>query len=554
MPKFLPICCSSDISVQEYGGPLQEALRAKTGVESLPQVFVSGQYVGGAEEAQVAQDNGVLGQLLSNGTIEFNYDLYVIGGGSGGLAAAKEAVKHGKKVGLCDFVTPTPKGTTWGLGGTCVNVGCIPKKLMHQAALLGQSIKDARNFGWATGDEVAHNWETMRDSIRSYIASLNWNYRVQLRDQKIDYHNSFAEFVGPHTLKLKDKKGREAIINSRNFILATGERPRYPDIPGAREYTITSDDLFFLPYCPGKTLVVGASYVALECAGFLKGIGLDVTVMVRSILLRGFDQDMAERIGEYMTQEGITFLRPCVPTSIEQIEEGNPGKFRVTANHNGETFVGEYNTVLLAIGRVPCTKGMGLENIGMKVNPKNGKIPVVNEQTNIPHIYAVGDILDGFPELTPVAIQAGMLLARRLYDNSTIQCDYTNVPTTVFTPIEYGCVGLSEEKALSKYGEANIEVFHSNFTPLEWTVPKRGQNAGYVKVICVLSENSKIVGFHYLGPNAGEVTQAFATAMKLGVTKADIDATIGIHPTCAEVATTLSITKRSGASTKQKGC
>uniref|UniRef100_G3MPC2 thioredoxin-disulfide reductase (NADPH) n=1 Tax=Amblyomma maculatum TaxID=34609 RepID=G3MPC2_AMBMU len=541
-----------EVDEDGYGPPIQEALSQKTGLSGVPQVFVGGEFLGGSEDTATAHQTGALGQLLVN-DVSYDYDLVVIGGGSGGLAASKEAARLGKKVAVCDFVKPTPKGTSWGLGGTCVNVGCIPKKLMHRAALLGQGILDSKSFGWEVQD-VHFKWETMRGNVRDYIASLNWKYRVSLREAGVDYINAYAQFVDRHKLKLTDKKGGEKFITSRDFLLAMGERPRYPDIPGAREYAISSDDLFFLPYCPGKTLVVGASYVALECAGFLRGIGLEVTVMVRSILLRGFDQDMAERIGQHMEKEGIRFIRPCVPTKLELVEEGSPGRVRVTADANGAEIVEEFNTVLFAVGREPCTHSLGLAEAGVNVNPKNGKLPTVNERTNVPHIYAVGDVLEGRPELTPVAIQAGILLARRLYGGSDVQCDYTNVPTTVFTPIEYGCIGYSEENAIAKFGEDNIEVFHTSFTPLEWTLPKRGTDAGYLKIICLIPERNRILGFHYLGPDAGEVTQGFATAMKLNATKADLDATIGIHPTCAELFTTLTVSKRSGASTKQGGC
>uniref|UniRef100_A0A8C4SGE0 Thioredoxin reductase 1, cytoplasmic n=1 Tax=Erpetoichthys calabaricus TaxID=27687 RepID=A0A8C4SGE0_ERPCA len=260
--------------------------------------------------------------------------------------------------------------------------------------------------------------------------------------------------------------------------------------------------------------------------------------MVRSILLRGFDQQMANKIGEYMEEHGICFLREIVPTKIERIEEGTPGKLRVTATSvkDGENHEGEYNTVLLAIGRDACTHSIGLENVGVKLNEKTGKVPVnEKEQTNVPHIYAIGDILEGKLELTPVAIQAGRLLARRLYGGQNTECDYNNVPTTVFTPLEYGACGRSEEKAIEAFGEENIEVYHSSFWPLEWTVPNKGKDTCYAKIICNKQDNDRIVGFHILGPNAGEITQGFAVAMKCGMTKVQLDNTIGIHPVCAEV-------------------
>ncbi|GAB1295451.1 Thioredoxin reductase 1, cytoplasmic [Apodemus speciosus] len=497
----------------------------------------------------------------------YDYDLIIIGGGSGGLAAAKEAAKFDKKVLVLDFVTPTPLGTRWGLGGTCVNVGCIPKKLMHQAALLGQALKDSRNYGWKVEDsgvgdkeglescglgrvparypdpdeacrsQLKHDWEKMTESVQNHIGSLNWGYRVALREKKVVYENAYGKFVGPHRIMATNNKGKEKIYSAERFLIATGERPRYLGIPGDKEYCISSDDLFSLPYCPGKTLVVGASYVALECAGFLAGIGLDVTVMVRSILLRGFDQDMANKIGEHMEEHGIKFVRQFIPIKIEQIEAGTPGRLKVTAQstNSEETMEGEFNTVLLAVGRDSCTRTIGLETVGVKINEKTGKIPVTDEeQTNVPYIYAIGDILEGKLELTPVAIQAGRLLAQRLYGGSTVKCDYDNVPTTVFTPLEYGCCGLSEEKAVEKFGEENIEVYHSFFWPLEWTVPSRDNNKCYAKVICNLKDNERVVGFHVLGPNAGEVTQGFAAALKCGMTKQQLDSTIGIHPVCAE--------------------
>ncbi|XP_011826899.1 PREDICTED: thioredoxin reductase 3 isoform X2 [Mandrillus leucophaeus] len=422
---------------------------------------------------------------------------------------------------VLDFVVPSPQGTSWGLGGTCVNVGCIPKKLMHQAALLGQALCDSRKFGWEYNQQVKHNWETMTKAIQNHISSLNWGYRLSLREKAVAYVNSYGEFVEHHKIKATNKKGQETYYTAAQFVIATGERPRYLGIQGDKEYCITSDDLFSLPYCPGKTLVVGASYVALECAGFLAGLGLDVTVMVRSILLRGFDQEMAEKVGSYMEQHGVKFLRKFIPVMIQQLEKGSPGKLKVLAKstEGTETIEGVYNTVLLAIGRDSCTRKMGLEKIGVKINEKSGKIPVNDvEQTSVPYVYAVGDISEGKPELTPVAIQSGKLLARRLF-------------------------GASLEK-----------IYHTLFWPLEWTVAGRENNTCYAKIICNKLDHDRVIGFHILGPNAGEVTQGFAAAMKCGLTKQLLDDTIGIHPTCGEVFTTLEITKSSGLDITQKGC
>ena len=281
-----------------------------------------------------------------------------------------------------------------------------------------------------------------------------------MREKSVAYLNEYATFVDEHTLKCVNKKGKEKTVTADKFIVATGGRPKYPNIPGAKEFGITSDDIFSLPYSPGKVLLVGASYIALECAGFLKGLGYDVTVMVRSIFLRGFDQQMAVKISEYMEEHGVNMIRECVPTGLEELEPGTPGRIQVKAKYNdGTEYSDEFNTVIFAIGRDACTQNIGLDKIGVKMNSSNGKIVHdEREQTSVPNIFAIGDVLDDKPELTPVAIQAGRLLAKRLAGVSATLTDYVNICTTVFTPLEYGCCGLSEEDAIQKYGQEDIEV------------------------------------------------------------------------------------------------
>ncbi|XP_040458948.1 thioredoxin reductase 2, mitochondrial isoform X3 [Falco naumanni] len=436
------------------------------------------------------------------------YDLLVIGGGSGGLACAKEAARFGRKVAVLDYVEPSPQGTKWGLGGTCVNVGCIPKKLMHQAALLRSALKDAQHYGWNIAQPVHHTWSVMAQAVQNYVKSLNWGHRVQLQDKKVKYFNMKGRFSDPYTVRGLTKAGKETIVTAENIVIATGGRPKYPtQVAGALEYGITSDDLFWLKESPGKTLVVGASYVSLECAGFLTGIGLDTTVMMRSIPLRGFDQQMASLVTEHMESYGTKFLKRCFPTKVEKLESN---RLQVTWKNTdlGTEETDSFDTVMWA----------------------------------------------GRPELTPTAIAAGKLLAQRLFGQSSELMDYDNVPTTVFTPLEYGCVGLSEEAAVQCYGSDNIEVYHAYYKPLEFTVAERDASQCYMKMVCLRERDQRILGLHFIGPNAGEVIQGFALGIKCGATYPQLMKTIGIHPTCAEEITKLHITKRSGLDATVTGC
>lgn len=481
------------------------------------------------------------------------YDLIVIGGGSGGLSAAKEATNLGAKVAVLDYVTPSPRGSKWGLGGTCVNVGCIPKKLMHQAALLGEAIHDAKTYGWQlpAAENISHSWEALKDAVQGHIKSVNWVTRVELRDKSVEYINGLGTFVDAHTIQAVTKKG-ERTITGKYILIAVGGRPRYPEIPGAMEYGISSDDVFSLEKPPGKTLIVGAGYIGLECAGFLNGLGYDATVMVRSILLRGFDQQMANVIQAEMKDKGVKFLEKCIP---KEVRKGEDNKLYVTwQNDKQEQFSDTFDTVLFAIGRRALTKELHLEKAGVKVARDGEKLDVVNEQTNIANIFAVGDVLYKKPELTPVAILAGRLLSRRLFGGASQTMDYDNVATTVFSPLEYGCVGLSEETAVERFGADNVEVYHGYYKPTEFFIPQKSIVNCYLKVVARREEPQKVVGMHFIGPNAGEVIQGFATAIKLNLTVKDLMDTVGIHPTIAEEFTRINITKRSGKDPNPASC
>ncbi|KAK3514706.1 hypothetical protein QTP70_028281 [Hemibagrus guttatus] len=511
-----------------------------------------------------------------NITGKFDYDLVVIGGGSGGLACSKEAAQLGQSVAVLDYVEPSVRGTKWGLGGTCVNVGCIPKKLMHQAALLGTALKnDSQRYGWRISGSVSHDWVSMAGAVQNYVKSLNWGHRVQLQDKNVKYLNMKGSLLDPHTIRGLNARGKEATVTARNIVIATGGRPKYPThVPGAREHGITSDDLFWLKESPGKTLVIGASCilqshrvsapdrklnigyrdVALECAGFLTGIGLDTTVMVRSIALRGFDQQMSRLVTDHMEAYGTRFCWSCVPKKVEKLPSG---LLQViwTDTEQQQEHQDTFSSVLWAVGRAPESEALNLQHVGVQLDPDTGKIIVSDdERTSMPNIYAIGDIAQGRPELTPTAIKAGKLLARRLAGHSNQLMNYDNVPTTVFTPLEYGCVGLSEDEAERRYGSDNIEVFHAFYKPLEFTIAERDASQCYIKVVCERTEPQRVLGLHFTGPSAGEVTQGFALGFQCGFTYSQLCDTVGIHPTCAEEFTKLHITKRSGLDATVTGC
>eukprot|EP01064_Diplonema_japonicum_P008618 TRINITY_DN1605_c1_g3_i1.p1 TRINITY_DN1605_c1_g3~~TRINITY_DN1605_c1_g3_i1.p1 ORF type:complete len:589 (+),score=114.02 TRINITY_DN1605_c1_g3_i1:118-1884(+) len=537
--------------------------QTKFGVKhtSSPFVLKDGKFLGGCDDTlsflKTAKASSSAVQLVDDDTSDkkYDFDLIVIGGGSGGMAASKAAAKYLTKEGedpkVCclDFVKPTPIGTKWGFGGTCVNVGCIPKKLFHTAAIHRDAIQHSHYYGAdeANAKTEPMNWERARENIQMHIKSLNFGSVAELRTGNVKYKNSLGAFIDPHTVECTNKKGVKETITGRRILLAMGGRPKYPDIPGAKEFGITSDDVFSLEKSPGKTLVVGASYIALECAGFLTGMGYDATVLMRSIPLRGFDQQIAEKICDFMAEEGTKFIKGATPTSLEKNDDGTI----TTTLSNGEKFISD--TVLFAVGRVPDAS-INLEAAGVKTAPSGKIITNTADRTSASHIYAIGDVIEGGLELTPVAIQAGRLLTARLYDGQAGLMNQNTVPTTVFTPLEYGVCGYAEEDAVKEFGESAIEVYHTNFKPLEWTVAQKPTNACYLKMITLKKDGERVIGFHILTPNAGEILQGVAVAMKAGAKKHHFDDTVGIHPTVAELMTTMNLTKASGASADQAGC
>ncbi|GAB65812.1 thioredoxin reductase 2, partial [Plasmodium cynomolgi strain B] len=496
---------------------------------------------------------------------DYDYDYVVIGGGPGGMASAKEAAAHGAKVLLFDYVKPSNKGTKWGIGGTCVNVGCVPKKLMHYAGNMGSLFKlDSTPYGWSCND-LSHSWVKLVTTVQSHIRSLNFSYMTGLRSSKVKYINGLATLKDKHTVSyyLKGDLSKEESITAKYILIATGCRPHIPeDVEGAKELSITSDDIFSMKKSPGKTLIVGASYVALECAGFLNSLGYDVTVAVRSIVLRGFDSQCALKVKNYMEEQGVLFKNGVLPKKLTKMEEE---KISVLFSDGTSEL---FDTVLYATGRKGDIDMLNLDQLKIQVNKNMNKI-VTNQIscTNVPNIFAVGDVAVDVPELAPVAIKAGEILARRLFNQSKEIMDYTFIPTSIYTPIEYGACGYSEEKAYEVFGKSNVEVFLQEFNNLEISAVHRekhvrAQKDQYdtdvsstclAKLVCLKSEDNRVVGFHYVGPNAGEITQGMALALRLKAKKSDFDNCVGIHPTDAESFMNLTITRSSGLSFAAKG-
>jgi thioredoxin/glutathione reductase (selenoprotein) len=432
-----------------------------------------------------------------------------------------------------------------------VNVGCIPKKLMHTATLHGEHIQESTNYGWTVNNlnlehreerAKSHSWETMQGNINQYIKSINFGYIGDLAESNVKYYNAYCIFVDKNTVEATFKVGtkfeKKQRFTARRFVVAVGGRPSLPEwIPG-HEHGITSDDIFYLRENPGKILVVGASYVALECAGFLNGIGCDTTVMVREYVLRGFDGECADKIAINLARHGTKILQPFNVKAVKKLDNG---KLEVSYSHSlsGEVASDTFDNIMWAIGRYADLPALGLDKFSMKMKDK--KILTNDlQQTSVPHIYAIGDIIADGLELTPVAIQTGRLLVNRLYNGSKKKMNFNLVPTTVFTPLEYGACGLSEEECIRRYGQDNLKIYKKVYYVLEYSLgPRKAQDMAFVKLICNAADNERVLGFHYCGPNAGEVTQGVGVAMRFGPTKEDFDDTVGIHPTTAEEMTTL---------------
>jgi len=439
-------------------------------------------------------------------------DLFVIGAGSGGVRAARMAAQSGARVAIAD---PAP------FGGTCVNVGCVPKKLYSIAAHYAESFEESHGYGW-TGPAPTLDWATLKANRAREISRLNAIYEGALTGAGVTIVRGRAHVVGPHEVEVNG-----TVHRTRRILVATGAWPVVPEVPGA-ELAITSNEIFDVAEFPRRLVVVGAGYIACEFASIFQGLGAEVTQLHRGEqILRGFDADVRDFLAAEMRKKGVALRTQVHMKSI--VREG--GALRVTLE-DGTTLLADQ--LLYATGRTPRTAGLGLAEIGVALSPKGAVIVDERLRSSVDSVYALGDVIDRV-HLTPVALAEAMALVDQLYGKDQRRMSYEFVPTAVFTHPSVGTVGLSEHAARERYGD--VRVFRSDFKPLKHTLS--GSTERTLMKLVVDAASDRVVGLHMVGDEAGEIVQGFAVALKAGATKAIFDATIGIHPTAAEEFVTL---------------
>ncbi len=449
--------------------------------------------------------------------MEQHFDLLVIGGGSGGMATARRAASYGARVALVERSR---------LGGTCVNVGCVPKKVMWNAAHTADALHRAADYGFQVGP-AALDWGELKSRRDAYIRRLNGIYGRNIDKAGITLLEGDARLVDARTVEVAGAR-----YTASHILVATGGRPSRPDIPG-QELGIDSDGFFELAEQPRRVAVVGAGYIAVELAGVLHHLGTQADLVVRrEAPLRSFDPLIRDSLLEAMEQDGITVQTHSVPKALERADDGT-----LTLELEDGRHIGGYDQVIWAIGRDLCTDGLGLEAAGVERNG-DGSIPVnAYQETNIQGIYAVGDIIGHHP-LTPVAIAAGRRLADRLFGGQADRhLDYQCVPTVVFSHPPIGTVGLTEPEAREQYGEEEVEVFTTRFVAMDYAMGDDKRRSA-MKLVTV-GDNRRVVGAHLFGVGSDEMLQGFAVAIRMGATKQDLDDTVAIHPTAAEELVTL---------------
>ncbi|PWE32048.1 glutathione-disulfide reductase [Maritimibacter sp. 55A14] len=442
----------------------------------------------------------------------FDYDLFVIGGGSGGVRAARVAAETGARVGLAE---------EYRMGGTCVIRGCVPKKLMVFASGFSHAFEDARGFGWDVA-EAAFDWPAFRAKKDAEIARLEGIYRANLDRAGVEAFDARATLAGPHEVTLSTGQS----FRARHVLIATGGAPFMPDLPGI-EHAISSNDIFDMEVLPGRALVVGGGFIACEFACILNGMGVAVTQLYRGEqILRGFDGEMRGHLAEAMCERGVDLH---VGTDVERIDKAD-GALRVTRN---DGHLHEVDLVLYATGRRPSTAGLGLEEAGVDL-ARGGAVKVDEwSQSSVPSIYAVGDVTDRV-NLTPVAIREGAAFVETVFKANPVAVDHSVVASAVFTQPEFGTVGMTEEAARDA---GPIEIYSAAFRPMQNILAGSEERVLMKLVVC--AETRRVLGVHIIGPGAGEMIQLAGVAVTMGATKEDFDRTVAVHPTMAEELVTM---------------
>ena len=447
-----------------------------------------------------------------------HYDYIAIGGGSGGIASINRAASYGKK---CAIVEAKH------LGGTCVNVGCVPKKVMFYGAQIAEAIhRYAPSYGFDV-DVKGFDFAKLIESREAYIGRIHQSYNNVLTKNNVDVYAGFGRFIDKNTIEVSYEDGRKEQITADHILIATGGRPSHPAIEG-QEYGIDSNGFFALRELPKRVAISGAGYIAVELAGVVNSLGAETHLVVRRHApIRNFDPMVVDTLVEVLEQDGIHLHKH---STIQKVVKNADGSLNLYFDDEHQITV---DCLIWAIGREPVTDTIGLENVGVETNARGFIKTDKFQNTNVPGIYAVGDIIEGGIELTPVAVAAGRRLSERLFNGKPNEhLDYDLVPSVVFSHPPIGTVGLSEPQAIEKYGEKNVKVYKSSFTAMYTAVTEHRQPCR-MKLVCV-GPQEKIVGLHGIGFGVDEMIQGFAVAIKMGATKADFDNTVAIHPTGSE--------------------
>jgi len=440
----------------------------------------------------------------------YDYDLFVIGAGSGGVRAARVSAAHGAKVAIAE---------EHKVGGTCVIRGCVPKKLLVYGAQFAEDLKDAKRFGWQLPEQCAFDWPTLRDNVLAEVERLNGAYTDTLESHDVEIFHERATVEGPHAVKLASGK----TVTAEYILIATGAWPYMPDFPGV-EHAVTSNEVFHLESMPRRVLICGAGYIANEFAGIFHEFSCQVTLINRSdVILRHYDHAIRDRLLQISMTKGIDFR---FHAEFEKIEKNDDGSLHVEMS--GHTPM-DVDLVLIAVGRVPHTSGLGLENAGVELDDKGAVVVDEYSKSSCDSIYAVGDVTDRV-QLTPVAIREGQAFADTVFNDNPTTVDYDCIPSAVFSHPPMAGVGMTEGDARNKLG--SIKVYQSDFRAMKNVLAERNERALY-KMICD-AETGCIVGLHMIGPDAPEILQAAAVAVKAKLTKADFDNVVALHPTMAE--------------------